>query len=100
MARNQSHINTIDSTHIRLKNVLQALIIALTLCFSSCYSSPTPIIIYDIPTVDIRADMSTDEINKNVTTWGVKISSYLQELLNQITHKVPYIDLRKDKSKK
>lgn len=61
----------------------------------SCQSSPTPIVIYQPPTLVISEDMSADEVTKLVTTWGVDIVTYVKELINQIENKAPYIDLRK-----
>jgi len=65
----------------------------------SCQSSPTPIVIYQPPTLVISEDMSTDEVNKLVTTWGVDIVAYVKELINQIENKAPYLDLRKTNEK-
>lgn len=80
----------------RLKRIFTYALIALLI---SCQSSPTPIVIYQPPTLVISEDMSTDEVNKLVTTWGVDIVAYVKELINQIENKVPYIDLRKTNEK-
>lgn len=61
----------------------------------SCYSTPTPIIIRQIPQADVSADMSIDEYMRSSTEWAVQITAYVKELINQIRHKVPYVDLRK-----
>ena len=76
----------------RLKRIFTYALIALLI---SCQSSPTPIVIYQPPTLVISEDMSTDEVNKLVTTWGVDIVAYVKELINQIENKAPCIDLRK-----
>jgi len=82
----------------RLKRIFTyALIVLGTLI--SCQSSPTPIVIYQPPTLVISEDMSTDEVNKLVTTWGVDIVAYVKELINQIENKAPYLDLRKTNEK-
>ena len=78
-----------------MERLKQIIIITITLLMLSCQSAPTPIIIYQPPTLAISEDMSTDEVNKLVTTWGVDIVAYVKELINQIENKVPYIDLRK-----
>lgn len=80
----------------RLKRIFTYALIAF---FISCQSSPTPIVIYQPPTLVISEDMSTDEVNKLVTTWGVDIVAYVKELINQIENKAPYIDLRKTNEK-
>jgi hypothetical protein len=73
------------------------LAILLTSALISCYSAPTPIVIRQIPQADVSADMTIDEYMKSSTEWGVKITSYVKELINQIIHKANYIDLRSDK---
>ena len=81
----------------RLKRIFTYALILFALI--SCQSSPTPIVIYQPPTLVINEDMSTDEVNKLVTTWGVDIVAYVKELINQIENKAPYIDLRKTNEK-
>lgn len=61
-----------------------------------CYSAPTPVIIRQIPQADVSADMTIDEYMNSSTQWAVEITAYVKELINQIRHKVPCIDLRKD----
>lgn len=82
----------------RLKRIFTYALILFALI--SCQSSPTPIVIYQPPTLVISEDMSTDEVNKLVTTWGVDIVAYVKELINQIENKAPYIDLRKKTEEK
>lgn len=72
------------------------LIIILAAALISCYSAPTPVIIRQIPQADVSSDMSIDEYMQSSTQWAVEVTSYIKELINQIRHKVPYIDLRKD----
>ena len=43
----------------------------------------------------VYKDMSIDEYMNSSTQWAVEITAYVKELINQIKHKVPYIDLRK-----
>ena len=71
-------------------------IIILAAAFIGCYSAPTPIIIRQIPQADVSADMTVDEYMHSSTVWAVEVTAYIKELINQIRHKVPYIDLRKD----
>ncbi|WP_407453951.1 hypothetical protein [Methanobrevibacter sp.] len=66
---------------------------------SSCYSAPTPIVIRQIPQADVSADMTVDEYMQSSTQWAVEITTYVKELINQIRHKVPYIDLRTEEKK-
>ena len=70
------------------------LIIILAAALIGCYSAPTPIIIRDIPQADVSADMTVDEYMQSSTQWAVEITAYVKELINQIRHKSPYIDLR------
>lgn len=70
-------------------------IIILAAALISCYSAPTPVIIRQIPQADVSSDMSVDEYMQSSTSWAVEITAYIKELINQIRHKVPYIDLRK-----
>lgn len=80
----------------RLKRIFTYALITFVLgILIACQSAPTPIVIYQPPMLVISEDMSTDEVNKLVTTWGVDIVAYVKELINQIENKVPYIDLRK-----
>ena len=72
------------------------LAILLTSALIGCYSAPTPIVIRQIPQADVSADMTIDEYMQSSTQWAVEITAYIRELINQIRHKVPYIDLRKD----
>jgi hypothetical protein len=72
------------------------LVIILAAALIGCYSAPTPIIIRSIPQADVSSDMSIDEYMHSSTQWAVEITAYVKELINQIRHKVPYIDLRKD----
>lgn len=69
-------------------------IVILTAALISCYSAPTPVIIRQIPQADVSSDMSIDEYMQSSTQWAVEITAYVRELINQIKHKVPYIDLR------
>lgn len=71
-------------------------IIILAAALIGCYSAPTPIIIRSIPQADVSADMTIDEYMHSSTQWAVEITAYIKELINQIVHKSPYIDLRKD----
>lgn len=82
-----------------MERLKQIIIISITLLMLSCQSAPTPIIIYQPPTLSISEDMSTDVVNQVVTTWGVDIVAYVKELINQIENKAPYIDLRKTNEK-
>ena len=61
----------------------------------SCYSAPTPVVIRQIPQADVSADMTIDEYMRSSTQWAVEVTAYIKELINQIKHKVPYVDLRK-----
>lgn len=70
------------------------LTIILAAALIGCYSAPTPIIIRSIPQADVSSDMSIDEYMHSSTQWAVEITAYVKELINQIKHKVPYIDLR------
>lgn len=69
-------------------------ILLLSVLLVSCYSAPTPIVIRDIPKCDVSADMTIEEYLQSSTRWGVEMSSYTLELINQIKHKASYIDLR------
>ncbi len=73
-----------------------AIMLILTISLIGCYSSPTPIIIRSIPQADVSSDMTVDEYMQSSTQWAVEITAYIKELINQIRHKVPYIDLRKN----
>lgn len=70
------------------------LVVVLTISLISCYSAPTPVIIRQIPQADVSSDMTIDEYMQSSTQWAVEITTYIKELINQIRHKVPYIDLR------
>ena len=72
------------------------LVIILAAALIGCYSAPTPIVIRQIPQADVSADMTVDEYVQSSTRWAVEVTAYIKELINQIRHKVPYIDLRKD----
>lgn len=74
-------------------------IIILAAALIGCYSAPTPIVIRQIPQADVSADMTIDEYMQSSTQWAVEVTAYIKELINQILHKVPYIDLRKDGEK-
>lgn len=71
------------------------LTIILAAALISCHSAPTPIVIRQIPQADVSSDMSIDEYMQSSTQWAVEITAYVKELINQIRHKSPYIDLRK-----
>ena len=71
-------------------------IIILAAALIGCYSAPTPIIIRSIPQADVSSDMSIDEYMQSSTQWAVEVTAYIKELINQIKHKVPYIDLRSE----
>ena len=71
------------------------LVVILTISLISCYSTPTPIIIRSIPQADVSSDMTIDEYMRSSTQWAVEVTAYIKELINQIRHKVPYVDLRK-----
>ena len=71
-------------------------IIIIAAALIGCYSAPTPIIIRPIPQADLSADMTVDEYMRSSTQWAVEITAYIKELINQIIHKSPYIDLRND----
>jgi len=83
----------IKQNHFR--GIKKMILIVLVAALVSCYSAPTPIIIRDIPTADVSDDMSVEEYMRSSTEWAVQITAYVKELINQIRHKVPYIDLRK-----
>lgn len=73
---------------------LKVLCVSMMILLSSCYSAPTPIIIRSIPQADVSDDMSVEEYMRSSTEWAVQITAYVKELINQIRHKSPYIDLR------
>lgn len=57
----------------------------------------SPIIIYEPPILDVSDDMTIRQYLYESQKWGIDISAYIKELLNQIEHKVPYVDLRRGK---
>lgn len=71
-------------------------IIILAAALIGCHSTPTPIIIRSIPQADVSSDMTVDEYMQSSTQWAVEVTAYIKELINQIRHKVPYIDLRSE----
>lgn len=64
----------------------------LIVLFFSCHS--TPIILRPIPTIDLSDDLTIHEYLNNSTVWGVEITAYIKELINQIKHKTNYIELK------
>lgn len=71
--------------------------LVLLLLFN-CKTTPTPIIIYKIPKHDVSSDITIEEYLKESTSYVIKLRAYIDELINQIVNKVPYIDLRKEKN--
>lgn len=67
---------------------------SLTMMLTGCYTAPTPVIIRDIPRADVSADMTIEDYMQTSTTWAVQITAYVKELINQVIHKVPFVDLR------
>ncbi len=76
------------------KYIKYAASVCVAVLLVSCYSAPTPIVIRQIPQADVSADMTIDEYMRSSTQWAVEITAYIKELINQIRHKSPYIDLR------
>lgn len=72
-------------------------IFIIFLLILSCQSTPTPVIIYRVPKPELTDDMSIEEYLRESTSYVIKLRSYIDELINQIIHKVPYIDLREEK---
>lgn len=80
--------------------VIGLIILCIMLFFSSC-KTLTPVIINEPPKIDIKDDMSEEELNYKIDSWAINIKAYIKELITQIKNKVPYIDLReKQKNKK
>lgn len=79
-----------------MKRLTKVLVVISFFCVVSCYSAPTPVIIRQIPQADVSSDMTVDEYMQSSTQWAVEITAYVKELINQIRHKVPYIDLRSE----
>lgn len=74
--------------------VVVTLFIVFVLAVLPSCKTITPVIIYDVPKADLSDDMSLDQYLRNTADWAVKARGYIEELLNQITHKVPFIDAR------
>lgn len=64
--------------------------------FVSCYTPPTPIIIYPKPDIDVSTDMTIQNYLHMSTKYAIDTEDYIDELINQIKHKVPYIELTTD----
>lgn len=78
-----------------IQGFIIAALISLCVC---CTSGPTPIIIRPLPTLEM--DVTSDEAYIRASAANVvKLGAYVEELINQVVHKVPYIDLRKTNEK-
>jgi len=69
-------------------------IIIIGLCLCQSCKTIEPIIIYEVPVCDVSSDMTLESYLQNTAQWSVKIRAYIEELINQIIHKNPYVDLR------
>lgn len=68
--------------------------LGLLFTYVGCYSAPTPIIIRPLP--ELTLDVTNDEAYiRESSKMVVKLGAYIEEMINQIQHKVPHIDLRK-----
>lgn len=74
--------------------VFFGIVCVIILAITSC-KTITPIIIRDVPEIEIQEDMTLEEYLVESQTWGVMIKTYVNELINQIIYKVPHTDLRK-----
>lgn len=74
--------------------VFRVIFIGIILILSSCVSSPSPIVIYKMPTIDISDDITIEQYLHSSTEYGINMTNYTLELINQIINKVPYIDCR------
>lgn len=62
---------------------------------TNCATLNEPIIINNIPTVELSDDMTLESYLKNTAGLIVDLKTYIDELINQITHKIKnYVDLR------
>lgn len=59
--------------------------------------SNSPVIVYEIPRVNIELTDDILTFMQKSTTWAVNINAWIDEIINQILFKVPHIDLRKNK---
>lgn len=69
------------------------ILISSIMILYSC-KSITPIVIKEPPRAEMREGMTVDEYLYESTRYKIEVEAYIAELLGQIKHKVPYIDLR------
>lgn len=74
------------------------IIVILFLIIISCKTT-TPIIIRERPKIEFKDKDKTVNDYKKMAEWKLKIIAYIDELINQIKHKTPYKDLRKEDKK-
>jgi hypothetical protein len=73
-------------------------ILFIIIILFSCTSLNEPIIIDNIPQMDLSADSTDMEYYSEVERENVKLKTYIDELINQIKHKIKnIIDLRGEK---
>lgn len=70
------------------------LLFVVTALFTNCHTNE-PIIIYNIPTVDVSDDMTLESYLQETTKGRVELLRYVKELVNQILFKCNHIDMRK-----
>lgn len=77
----------------------KALITLFTIVMLCSCRSITPVIIREPPKPNVQEGMTVEEYLYESTKYRIEVEAYIAELLSQIEHKVPFIDLRGAKSK-
>lgn len=82
-----------------------ATIVIILLLFCGCLFNKenitdiefTPIVLYEVPTKDVTVDVTKEALNNLIRIWSIDIMEYIKREHNQITKRVPFIDMRKKK---
>lgn len=77
---------------------MRTLILLFTIVILCSCKSITPIVIKPPPEAEMREGMTVEEYLYESTKYRIEVEAYIAELLGQIKHKVPYIDLREKRS--
>jgi hypothetical protein len=52
-------------------------------------------VIYEVPVADLSTDMTIESYMRETTLWAIEIQAWVDEMINQVVHSVPHVDMRK-----
>lgn len=69
-------------------------ILIILFCLMTACKTLSPVVIEPYPEIELEEDITQDDFLKKTAEYAQKQRKYIEDLINEIINKVPYVDLR------